>query len=301
MPSQPSLKDLNLVTLRLLLTAIEEGNLAKAAVRANISVSSISRRLSDLETRMGVTLLHRHDRGVRPTAAALSILPRIRDSLGLLEQAVDDLADFGDGTRGTVRIHTHMTALAGRLPALVQAFRLANPQVEVEIDEVSTTAALHSVRVGTCDLAMISGTVEAPDFDLIVWDQDELVVALPADHALAARPKLGLREIVDQPFIGMQRDSALLALYRRETERIGKSLKECAHVTGFDAVRRLVSADLGISILPGVAAIASDDDRLVYRPLAESWARRPLMLATLRGASLSAATQRFIAGVPASS
>lgn len=287
-----TLNDLDLTSLRLLVAAIEEGNISRAGEREHISISSVSRRIAELEARLGVPLLHRHDRGVTPTAAALEVLPRLRDMLGLLTHVLADLSDHAAGIRGMIRIRANLTALAGTLPHAIRSFLDSNPGIEVEIEDASTLEAMHAVRVGTADLGLVSGTVEADDLELILWAEDKIAVVLPTGHPLAARPAIRFADVLNYPFIGMQRDSALLALYRHQAALIGGNLQERARVTGFEIACRLVGAGLGLSMLPSTAA--QTDARLVVRPLDEPWAKRPLMICIQSLERISAGTRMLV-------
>jgi DNA-binding transcriptional LysR family regulator len=93
--------------------------------------------------------------------------------------------------------------------------------------------------------------------------------------------------MMNEPFIGMQRDSAIMRLYRQKAEAIGCKVRERAYATGFDSLRKMVAAGLGISILP--TAAAEDVPGTVLRPLAEDWARRKLSICVRDPKLLSAA------------
>lgn len=279
--TKPPIARVDLVSLRLLVAAIDEGNLAAVAARENIALSGVSRRISDLEQRWGVTLLHRHDRGVRPTPALETIAGRLRGLLALLDQIADDVAAIGSGTRGLVRIGANMTALGSDLGHQVAAFAAAHPGIDVQLEEMTTVDILHGLRIGSHDVGLISGTVDADDFDLHVWQSDELVALLPLNHALAGQASVTFAQLLGHPFVSMQRDSALHALFRSHSHILGRTMDERAHVSSFATVVRLVEVGLGVSILPRVA-VDRVGSAVAVLPLAEPWARRELMVCTPR-------------------
>lgn len=267
---------LDLVSLRLLVAAIEEGNLARAAERENISISGVSRRITELEQRWGVQLLHRHDRGVKPTAAASSILDQLRQVFSLLDDVVDGIGEIGSGIRGVIRLRANMTAVAGDLASYIAQFSAAHPEVAVELDETTTLDIIHAVRVGLCDVGIISGTVETEGLHLIPWIEDELVAVLPLGHALTVKPSLRFEDFLDHPFIGMQHDSALHMLYRAKAAELGREADVRAHVSSFEAAQKLVAAGCGVAILPRVAV--RSERNVAIRSLDEEWVRRQVML-----------------------
>lgn len=294
-PRSWAIRDIDLVTLRLFAATAEEGSLALAAKRENITISSISRRITSLEAQCGVTLLERHDRGVVPTQAGEMLLERVRAALRLLEQMILDMESIRGGTSGQIRVFSHMSSIAGALPDMISAFMRDNPAIEILIEEGTSIEVIHAVSTGLADIGVFSGTVQSTNVQFIHWIHDELVVILQAGHALLAKKSLILADILNEPFIGMQRDSALLTLYRHQAAALGQTLHERAHATSFDSVRKLVSVGLGVSIVP-VTAVRPflGDGRFEVRPLDETWAVRPLMLCVRQGDRSSAAARLLI-------
>ena len=290
-----SLRDIDLTTLRLFSAVVEEGTLARAAEREHIAISAISRRISDLEELSGVILLERHDRGVQPTVAGEMLFSRTRTLLDLLEQTIIDMEAVRGGMQGLIRLHVHATAISGVLPAKISSFLSLYPGINIEINEHTSREVIHAVRTGIADIGFVSGTVQADELRFFPWQKDEFVVLLPKGHALTKKPRIELADLLGEPFIGMQRDSALMVLCRERAALSGRKLEERAHSTSFQSVRTMVSAGLGVSILPSSAAHPLKADLAVeVRRLDESWAQRPLMLCVRNPNKLSAATRRLI-------
>lgn len=272
----PSL-GLDLITLRLFVAVADEENLAKGARRENIAVSAASRRISEFEARAGVFLFDRRDRGMTLTAPGRRLREQLRGVFDQLELVATELEEVRGGTRGHVRIHAHMSAMATNLPELVARFLARHPGIDVVLAEQTSVEAIHAVQTGLADFGVISGNMPADDLCLRPWKHDELVVVLPNEHPLATSASLGLRDILDEPFVAMQAGSALLVLYREHAAVLGRKLRERAHATSFENVRRLVGLGFGVSILPRAAAVGPG---IVARPLHEPWARRALVIAT---------------------
>src|SRR5215217_5362463 len=93
---------IDLTTLKIFLTVIEEESLARAAERHFMATSAVSKRISDLEGTLAVQLLERHSSGVRPTAAGMELVKHAKDMLLLMSRLRADLSTFGEGIRGDV-------------------------------------------------------------------------------------------------------------------------------------------------------------------------------------------------------
>lgn len=290
---------LDLVTLRVFKAAVEERSLARAAERERLALSALSRRIAEMEARLGTPLLRRHDRGVEPTAAGHALLRHLGPLFDLLDRAFADVEAFAAGARGHVRLHANISAIAGHLPEALAGFLATHPGIEVSLEERFTSDILHAVRTGAADLGLGSGTVRGnlPEVRLIPWREDRLVALLPAGHPLAAQAApLRFADVAAEPFVGLSAASALQQLYRREAEALGVTLRERVGVGSFDGVRRMVEAGLGIAILPDTAADARAlGGTLVARPLQEPWARRPLTLCVRADAEALPAAARLLA------
>jgi DNA-binding transcriptional LysR family regulator len=294
---------LDLVTLRVFKAAVEERSLARAAEREHLALSALSRRIAEMEARLGTALLRRHDRGVEPTAAGEVLLRHLGPLFDLLDRAFADVEAFAAGARGHVRLHANISAVSGFLPAALAGFLAANPGIEVSLEERFTGDILHAVRTGAADLGLGSGTVRGaalelhPEVQLIPWREDRLVAVLPADHPLAAGGgPVRFAELAAEPFVGLASASALQQLYRREAEALGRPLRERVNVASFDAVRRMVEAGLGVAILPDTGAEPQAGRvAIAVRPLEASWATRPLALCVRRDTDALPAAARLLA------
>lgn len=286
---------LDLVSLRVLLATAEEGSLAKAGARENIAVSAVSRRISELEARTGVQMFDRHDRGVSLTPAGENLAAQLHHVFELLDRIALDLEAIRGGLRGHVRLHAHMSAASGLLPRIISEFLQKHPGIGVEVDEFTSLEVIHAVKTGVADVGLVSGTVKAEGLEVFPWQHDSLVAVLPKGHQLADKDSLLFADLISEPFIGMQKNSALLALYREQARALGQQLQERAHAASFESARIMVSVGLGVSILPAGAAYPFVDSLgLDVRPLTESWAQRPLMLCIRNTSLLSAASKLFI-------
>lgn len=289
------LRNYDLVSLRLLLSAIDEGNLTKVAAREDVSLSAVSRRISDLEARIGVKLLHRRDRGIVPTDAAEANITRLRSLFNLIDLIIEDLQGVRDGDRGMVRVHAHLNAICGALPAAVATFIAKFPSIDVLVDEATSTEIVHAVQVGECDIGLVSGAVDPGTLTILPWMTDELVVVLPQGHPLQAQDALRFVDVLDYPFIGMTPGKVLHTLFRRQATVLGRELAERVRVGTYESVQEMVAAGLGVGILPAAVASKFPEMRgLILRRLDEPWAARSLVICFRDRARLSGAGREFL-------
>ncbi|WP_084508298.1 LysR family transcriptional regulator [Mesorhizobium sp. WSM3224] len=101
-------RSIQLLTLHCAIVVTEEGSFLRASRRLRIHHSALSRRIKDLELRLGVTLFERHPGGVRATAAGVTFLAKIRRILKDLDDTLQEIepADPAKSEERSVRSDT---------------------------------------------------------------------------------------------------------------------------------------------------------------------------------------------------
>lgn len=282
----------DLLTLQLFIAVYEEQSIAKAAEREHIAASALSKRLSDLEESLKVTLFQRHRSGLEPTPAAHSLLHHARLVMRDLAQLESEIADFGKGLRGQVRLHANLWSIVQYLPEDLSAFLALHPMVRIDLEESISPSIVQAVAENAADIGILGANVLAPGLELIPYRKDKLTVVVPRGHYLAARESVKLTDIVDHELIGPRRGSALDALMLRAEHELNRSLKLRVRASGFETACRMVETNLGLTLVPEQAARRYTTIMAVDAvPLDESWAARELKLCVISLASLPPAAR----------
>lgn len=265
----------DLTTLELFLSTVEQGSIAGAAQAKSIVPSAVSRRISDLEYRLGTALLYRLPKGVEPTEAGHTLVRHARNLLRLTDRMEAEMSEFAEGVRGHVRIVANTSAITQFLPEDLSAFKTENPEIRIALREETSERAVHDVSEGLADIAIFSEVVDAGELEIFPYRQDQLVVVAPKGHLLAGRKKLKFADTLAHPHVGLQPGSSLLGHLEQMADEAGQAIDFAVQVTSFDGVRRMVENGLGIAILP-VGSLA-DKNELEIIPLVDPWAHRTLL------------------------
>ncbi|MCF5140223.1 LysR family transcriptional regulator [Pseudomonas sp. PA-6-1D] len=289
---------LELRQLKAFVAIAEEGYITRAAERLGMQQPPLTRLLQSLETQLGVVLMERLPRGVRPTTAGLALLDEARDILARAEGVADVVRRAARGERGRLAIgFTSSAALHPFVPSVLRRFREAFVGVSVVLEEAGTGELLDALVQEKLDAAFIrsplSGTQQLQDEPILV---EPMLLALPTDHPLAldAGGPLPLAALADEAFVLYRRrvglglyDAILVAC--REAGFSPQVVQEAPRMT---ATLSLVAAGLGVSIVPASMQRLRGDG-IVYRELTECQSLvAPLHLATRIGDS-SAVLRRF--------
>lgn len=288
-------RPLDPLLLQSFVAVCEEGSIARAAARASLVASALSKRVLALEQEVGVPLLQRRSNGVTPTPAGEALLARAREVLAQLERVRAELGEFGAGVQGSVRVLASPSVLAEQLPDDIAAFLRRHPALRVSLDERQGHELLRSVREGAADLGVLWDHADTAGLHCTPYRSDRLCVVMHANHPLARRPTLSLADTLDEPSIGISPGGLLDQLLRRQAALLGRAPAYRMQVSSMDAACRLIAAGLGIAIVPREVPVAlAGAGRLALVPLAETWAQRRFVAVT-RPAPLCPASARLLA------
>lgn len=287
---------LDLASLRLFVTACRRGSITAAAESHNIAASAVSRRLSELEAEAGLSLLERSRRGVVPTEAGTALLRRAEDMLRLADNIEGDLADFGAGIRGAVRLAANTSAATQYLPDDLARFSTAHPDIRIELRELVSSDIVATVTDGIADLGIAASHVSMTGLATRPYRTDRLVTVVPKGHGLADAGPVRLQDLVAHDFIALQGNSSLRALIEKKAEDMGGKLRVRVDIMSFDGIRRMVAAGLGISVLPeGAVRPYLPTLPIEAVEIGEDWAVRNLLVIARDFAGLSPAARALLA------
>lgn len=202
--------------LHILFAVVQWGSMAKAATHLAMSQPAVSEAIANLEAVLRVRLLDRSSRGVAPTLYAHALLKRGNVVFDELRQGIRDIEFLADPTKGDVRIASPETFAAGLLPEAIDRLSRRYPRIVVRVvQENNSTLEYRELRERKVDLvlARTPRSFVADDLDVeILFDETNRVVA-GARSRWAARRKIALAELVNEPWIFMpnQALSALIA------------------------------------------------------------------------------------------
>lgn len=286
-------------SLKLFIAACEEGSIARAAERENMVPSAVSKRIAELEDAVGVPLLYRHQKGIEPTPAGKSLLNHARHVLDELTIMAAELSGFTNGQRGHLRISANRSSIIQFLPQDLSGYRQDHPEIAIDLQEKTSEEAIEAVLTGQADLGIGAGLEAARDKGLLVhaYHKDRLVLLVPVGHALATRPAVRFTDTLAYGHIALHRDSPLYRTLEQAALTTRLPINYRVHVTSFDAVCRMVEADLGVAVIPANAIshrTANEAPGLVGIPLLDDWASRQFNIVSRPEEFLTAISLSFI-------
>jgi len=292
------LRDLDLTSLRLFVAVCDTRNIARAAEEQHIVASAISKRLAQLESVVGATLFERRRRGVTPTPAGDILLGHARAMLASADRVARDMADYGTGIKGQVRILATVSAVAEFLPDDIADFlqSSAHRDIRVDIEESVSSELVRAVREGSAPIGVCWDAADLQGLHTHAYRSDHLALVVPKGHALASRKRCSFEDTLAFEHVGLPGNTAVHTMLARAAAIIGKPLRYRAVVSTIEASLRCVRANLGVTIAPReiVDPVAGNFDVLVIA-LTDKWARRRFSICFRSEQSLSPAARLLLA------
>jgi DNA-binding transcriptional LysR family regulator len=307
---------LDVTRLRVLIAVSRHGSVTAAAHALNYAQPSVSHHLARLEAETGTKLVQRAGRGIRLTDAGRLLAERAIEVIGRLDAAENELAVFAGLRAGRLRLAAFPSALGTIVPTAAAILHDRHPGFDLRLTEAEPPEALRMLRAGYVDVALIfrheaddGGTRRAAPRPPSPLD------ALADDAAVPVADHDDLRELVllSEPVYLIMPDTAVCGgepplapavteLWPADLARLSDQrwiagcdrcrehlLRQCAYAgftprisfttDDFVAAQALVTAGLGVTLLPGLALRA---------------ARNPgVRTARLRGTSRSVVAVRY--------
>jgi DNA-binding transcriptional LysR family regulator len=289
---------LNVGRLRVLVEVAKRGSFSAAAQELSYTQSAVSQQVATLESELGTTLLERHARGVRLTVAGEALYQHAEGVLARLEAAEAELAAIAGLRAGRLRMASFPTAGATLMPLAIATFRSFYPEVELTLAEGEPEQIAPRLRAGELDLALLFKFAE-PLEDMeglshVELLADPLYLALPCEHALAAKSDLRLEDLHGEAWVQTSHQSPCARHVVRSCHAAGFEPNVAFESDDYQTVQGLVAAGVGVALIPELALSVVRED-IVIRSLSPAPPQRQVFAAAPADARLSPAAPAMIA------
>jgi LysR family hca operon transcriptional activator len=254
--------------LRYFVAVAEELSFTRAAARLHTAQPSLSQQIRQLEKSIGVRLLDRSRHHVALTNAGRIYLQQAKDILSRVEHAERLARQAAEGQAGDLSVGTFPSADVRILPQLRPLIAEHLPDLRLILHSKYAVEPLAGLQSGTLDVAFMRDPEVADGLEVVELLREDIVLVLPAHHALARRKKIPVKILDDLPCITMERSlspalhDATATLYREARIRM-HAVSSADNVLGHI---QLVQEGLGFALLPdSMAALLPAG--VTFRPL----------------------------------
>ncbi len=268
----PSLKQLEyLVALN------DEKHFGKAADLCNVTPSTVSAGIRDLETLLGGALAERTNRSVMMTPLGVEIANQSRDLLAAAEGILKSAAlHRREPLTGPFHLGVIPTIGPFLLPSVLPDLWRKYPALQLFLHEEQTDHLLEKLRRGTIDAAIIALPYEHDDLNVQILFEDYFQFACSENHPFANEKSISQAKIDQEALLLLEEGHCLrghtLDICKLERQQ---NHKEFAATSVFTLVQMVV-ANLGITLLPQLATRGNlvQDARISLVPLEQPASRQ---------------------------
>ncbi len=292
---------LSIRQLETFVALIDRGSFTKAARFLNLSQSTVSGHIAELERRLGVRLVERDRGGAKPTSAGHALLRPAREALRAERNARQAIADLTGLLSGTLVLGASTIPASYLLPRLIAEFHTRYPAVSIRMITGDSDQILDRVSAGEVEAAFVGRLPKRNDLHSDEVDRDRLILVASPAHALASRGRVSLADIADQPLVMRERGSGTRAATEAALSvpagrgGVHPGLNVVCEVGSTEAMKAAVVEGLGMAFLSDLAVRAELASKtLVEIPLEEFSVRREFHLVRRDGKLLSPAAQAFV-------
>jgi DNA-binding transcriptional LysR family regulator len=238
--------------LRTIVAVAEHRSLTKAGEQLYLTQSAISQQIRRLEEELGVEVFRRTSRSVELTQEGRVILGYAQRVLAEVDGLHIELEEISGLVRGQLRIGGVYPTGTYDLFGMLADFRAAHPGVAIHMIEGTQDDLLAALRADELDCGFTALNPDAlgDEFAATLLWEDELVVALPAGHALCAQTSITLEQLASEDLIAYRDNSALRRRLERTMATRELEPRNAFVCTEMAAVRALASKGLGVAVIP---------------------------------------------------
>jgi LysR family hydrogen peroxide-inducible transcriptional activator len=265
---------LTLQDLRYVVALAEHGHFGRAAAACNITQSTLSTQIKNLETQLGVTLFERTSKSVSTTTIGAEIAGRARQILA----DVEAIQSVGQNTAGplTGAFSLGLIPTLGPylLPWLIPAVKKTYPDLRLQVREDLTTALLERLASHRLDAALVALPVPndrletLPLFDEPFWFA-EPITAKPASREMMTEADLRGQRLLLLTEGNCLRDQALAVC-----GTTGDDAEGDFRATSLETILQMVATGLGSTLLPAMACSEARAREVTMRPMSPGVGRR---------------------------
>lgn len=223
-----------------------EGSFTGAAKALNVSQSTITHQVKQLEDRYGVELFHRHGRGVKLTDTGHGLYELTRRLFATQQQAAEYLAAVKGLRTGRLKIGA---VAPSHVTEITSVFNARYPGIEVSISFGNSRQVQDEVLHYQTDVGVLGHVEDHPEFHTIVYSHPDVAVVVNNDHPWSQRRSIRIEELEGQKFIMRESGSETRRTFEKAMRQAGVSFNTVMEVGSRDGLLIAVARGVGMGIM----------------------------------------------------
>ena len=286
---------MDLSELQVFLTVAAERSFSRAAAKLHRTQPAVSQAIRRLEDELGERLFDRSSKQGALTEAGRVLRDYAQRLMRLSDEAEQAVRELRDLRRGRVLVGANEGAVHALLP-LINRFRSAHPQIQVDVRRVASRQVGVEVLQGGLDFGVVTFQPAERGLLSLGLGPDELVVLVHPQHPLATRAQVTMAEFGRETVIAHNDPSPARERVLRVFEQKHAPINIQIALPSLEAIKRAVEMRMGVALLPKRCALTEiARGQLVAVRMPQLRLARQLRLVYRRVGDLSHAADAFLA------
>lgn len=244
---------MDLRLLKEFLTLAETKNYWDAADTLFMNESTLSKHIKKLETELKVPLFLRNTRNVSLTQYGKCLVPYAQKMLENEAAFLEQLDKLILEEKGSLSLGVIPSMVSYHITDILVDFKKKYPEKTVDLLEGDTMELSEALLHHKCSLAFLRESdfhpVDDDIFEKIPFTKDQMCVILPANHKLAAKTSLTLKELSGESFVTLNRNTLLYEFFVSLCAQAGFTPNIAIECKRMDSIFDLIAQNMGIAIL----------------------------------------------------
>jgi len=231
-------------------------HVTEAAEALHVAQSAVSRQIFNLEAELGVALFIRKGRNIKLTTIGQIFLEHMEQAIHVIDDGKQVVSEYTDPKRGTIQIGFPSSLATYILPTALAAFRNEYPDIHFKLHQRSYYDLIEAVIKGEINLALLAPVPpDETEMQGEILFTEKIVALLPMSHRFAKESVLRLSQLRDEPFILFPVGFMLREIVEEACQQHGFRPTVSFEGEHMDAVKGLVTAGSGVSLIPESALV----------------------------------------------
>jgi DNA-binding transcriptional LysR family regulator len=223
-------------------------SITKAANALFLTQPAVSMQIKQLENMVGLPLLNHVGKKLSITQAGEEFLKYCIRIKNELFEAKELMQEFKGVKRGTLNIAVAST-LSHFAVQTIKKFLRQHPKIKIRFEVNNRKTVLENLKNSTADIVLMGKPPLHQDLEFSVIKENPLVVIAPANHKLAIKSNIKLKEICKQTFVIREQGSGTLAAFKSILDNNNLELKDYMTINNNESIKLCVEAGLGLGVV----------------------------------------------------
>src|SRR5581483_732294 len=244
----PGMRNISMRQLQIFACAARHLSFSRASEELHLTQPAVSMQIRQLEGSAGLPLFDRLGRRLHLTQAGEEVLRHAQQALLAIRNAEDALVALKSLTGGRITIAVVSTAKYFA-PKLIALFRERHPDVGMKLAVNNREAVVQHLTANEVDLAIMGQPPRALEAEAAVFARHPLVIISAPGHPLAARKRVALKTVAQQPFLVREPGSGTRSAMEHFFRERGLQFRIDMEMDSNETIKQAVMAGMGVSFI----------------------------------------------------